>query len=42
MSHHTRHKSTINNSSSKQQYAFSKASRFPQPKQPTKAFGYEI
>jgi len=32
----------VNNSTSKQQFAFSKASRFPEPKKPTNAFGYEI
>ena len=34
--------SIINNSTSKQQFAFSKAARFPSPKQPTNAFGYEV
>lgn len=42
MSHHARQKSVVNNSTSKQQFAFSKASRFPEPKKWTKAFGYEI
>ena len=37
-----RERSTINNSTSKQQFAFSKASRFPSPKQNTNAFGYEV
>lgn len=37
-----RGKSIINNSPSKAQYAFPKASRFVAPKQPTAAFGYEI
>ena len=37
-----RERSTINNSTSKQQFAFSKASRFPSPKQNTHAFGYEV
>lgn len=38
----TRHRSTINNSPSKAQYAFPKASRFVTPKPNTTAFGYEI
>lgn len=37
-----RGKSVINNSPSKAQYAFPKASRFTSPKQNTHAFGYEI
>lgn len=37
-----RERSVINNSSSKQQYAFPKAERFVSPKKPTAAFGYEI
>ena len=37
-----RGKSIVNNSPSKAQYAFPKASRFTSPKQPTAAFGYEI
>ena len=41
MAHVVRERSTVNNSSSKQQFAFSKASRFSSPKPPTKAFGYE-
>lgn len=41
MAHHARERSVINNSSSKQMFAFSKASRFASPKQPTAAFGYE-
>lgn len=32
----------INNSSSKQQFAFSKSSRFPSARADTHAFGYEI
>lgn len=39
---HARGKSVINNSPSKAQYAFPKASRFTSPKQNTAAFGYEI
>lgn len=42
MAHHARQKSVINNSTSKQQYAFSKADRFPTEKKWTNAFGYEI
>lgn len=42
MSHTIRERSVVNNSVSKQQFAFSKASRFPTDKKPTKAFGYEI
>ena len=42
MSHITRERSVVNNSPSKQQFAFSKASRFASPKPPTQAFGYEI
>ena len=41
MAHHIRNRSTVNNSSSKQQFAFSKADRFQSPKQWTNAFGYE-
>ena len=37
-----RGKSVVNNSPSKAQYAFPKASRFVSPKQHTHAFGYEI
>ena len=37
-----REKSSINNSVSKQQFAFSKDDRFKKPKQFTNAFGYEI
>ena len=36
-----RERSAINNSTSKQQFAFSKASRFSTPKRWTVAFGYE-
>ena len=42
MSSSVREKCNINTSSSKQQFAFSKSSRFPTPKQNTNAFGYEI
>lgn len=41
MSHQVREKSSINNSTSKQQFAFSKASRFGTEKKWTNAFGYE-
>jgi hypothetical protein len=41
MSGAERAKSIINNSPSKAQYAFPKASRFTSPKQHTSAFGYE-
>lgn len=36
-----RERSLCNSSVSKQQFAFSKADRFPCPKQNTNAFGYE-
>lgn len=36
-----RERSVINTSSSKQMFAFSKASRFPSPKVSTAAFGYD-
>ena len=42
MAHHMRQRSVINNSTSKQQFAFSKADRFPTEKKWTNAFGYEI
>ena len=42
MAHVARERSVVNGSTSKQQFAFSKASRFPSPKKPTNAFGYEI
>ena len=42
MSHSIRERSALNNSTSKQMFAFSKASRFVTPKQPTQAFGYEV
>ena len=37
-----RMKAPMNTSSSKQQFAFSKSSRFASPKANTHAFGYEI
>ena len=37
-----RQRSVINSSTSKQQFAFSKASRFPQPRAHTNAIHYEI
>ena len=37
-----REKSSINNSVSKQQFAFSKSDRFTRPKAYTAAFGYEV
>ena len=42
MAHSIRERSVCNSSSSKQQFAFSKASRFPEPKQNTVAFGYAV
>ena len=42
MSHSIRERSVVNSSTSKQQFAFSKASRFPAPKAATNAFGYEV
>ena len=41
MAHAARERSVVNNSSSKQQFAFSKADRFTTPKKWTVAFGYE-
>ena len=42
MTHVIRERSVCNSSTSKQQFAFSKASRFPSPKPYTNAFGYEV
>jgi len=41
MSHILRERSVVNRSVSKQQFAFSRASRFSSPKPQTNAFGYE-
>ena len=42
MSSNVRERSSINNSTSKQQFAFPRSMRFVAPKQHTKAFGYEV
>ena len=42
MTHEIRNKNSINTSTSKQQFAFSKADRFMSPKAYTNAFGYEM